>query len=81
MAGGRPKGAPNRKTQLLEELINEKYPEYNPVLDMIDLAQKSDDPEMRFKCSKEVAGYLFPKRKAVEVSGTNDEALVITWMK
>ena len=36
------------------------------------------EPSLRVKCMGEVAQYLFPKRKAVELSGPDGEAVAVT---
>ena len=64
--GGRVKGTPNKKTIELQELIKEKYPNFNPILSMIELAENHfTATELQFQCLKEVAQYLLPKRKSL----------------
>lgn len=66
--GGRQKGTPNKKTQALQELIAEKYPGYNPVLEMVDMALDDETPkDLKFACNKEVAKYMVPQLKAIEM--------------
>lgn len=75
-AGGRTKGTPNKSTVELRDRLAEKYPDYDPVMAMVDLANDpSADPFMRFTASKEVAQYIHPKRKAIEHSGKDGEPL------
>jgi len=75
-AGGRTKGTPNKSTVELKDRIAEKFPDYDPVMAMVALANdQSADPIMRFNASKEVAQYVHPKRKAIEHSGKNGEPL------
>lgn len=67
--GGRIKGTPNKKTVVLEELIQNKFPDFNPILSMVELAESELTPvDLQFQCLKEVSQYLFPKRKSIEVS-------------
>ena len=67
--GGRQKGTPNKKTQALQDLIAEKYPGYNPVLEMVDMALDDETPkDLKFACNKEVAKYMVPQLKAIEVT-------------
>lgn len=75
--GGRRKGTPNILTQELVELMHEKYPDYNPVIQMASIAQ-DDTVEMvhRVQCAKEIAGYIFPKRKSIESNITGNMRLV-----
>jgi hypothetical protein len=60
-------------------MIRERYPDYDPLRAMIEMANEPDaDPGLRFAAHKEVAGYIYPKRKAVEVSGEDGEKLDVT---
>ncbi len=65
---GRPKGKPNVKlSETLHERLKEKYPNYDPVERMIEIALDEDNAiELRFTANKEVAQYIYPKKKAVE---------------
>ncbi len=75
---GRDKGTPNKrngksieklKDQIRRCLKRNKLPQsYNPVVAMALCAITTDDPELAFKCNKEVATYLHAKRKSVEIS-------------
>lgn len=68
-SGGRRRGTPNKRTAELLELLKKQYPKYNPVLQMAEIAQDEEvEMSLRIQCAKEVAQYLFPKRKAVELS-------------
>ncbi|MET0063216.1 MAG: hypothetical protein ABW176_13070 [Candidatus Thiodiazotropha endolucinida] len=73
--GGRKQGTPNKRTEEISELLKKKFPKYNPVVQMAEIAQdKKVDMNLRVQCAKEVAQYLFPKRKAIEVSpGAGEE--------
>lgn len=67
--GGRIKGTPNKRTQDLIDLIQEKYPDFDPILSLIDISLNDDTPlDIKVTCLKEVAKYIHPQRKAVEVS-------------
>lgn len=72
--GGRAKGTPNKKTQTLMELCEQKG--INPFEGLIDLALSTLDDGLRFQCHKELCQYLYPKRKALEVSGSMDLELI-----
>lgn len=64
--GGREAGTPNKKTLELEALIQEKFPNFNPLIAIIEIAQSELIPtELSLQCYKEVASYLYPKRKAL----------------
>lgn len=56
-----------REKYYLQELLEREFPDYNPIYAMCELAQDElVDPEIRFKCHKEIASYLYPKLKSVE---------------
>ena len=75
--GGRKKGIPNKDKRELIDMIQERFPGYHPVLAMAEIANDLDnDKKLRFDATKEVAQYVVPKRKAVEVSGNLDLAIV-----
>ena len=76
---GRPKGSLNKPKRRLLQLIQDKYPNYHPVLEMAKLANdKEADDLVRFNANKEVAKYVEPALKAVEISGdTEGESLPI----
>ena len=66
--GGRKKGTPNKKTIATQELLEKLG--CNPIEELWKLAQGAgDDKELAFKCYKELASYVAPKLKAVELSG------------
>jgi hypothetical protein len=75
--GGRRKGTPNHNKQELVELLHKTYPGYNPVIQMASIAQdESIEMVHRVQCAKEIAGYIFPKRKSIESNITGDMRLV-----
>lgn len=76
--GGRQKGTPNKPKQELLAKIQEQYPGYHPVMAMAALANDEDAPDfLRFQANKEVAQYIEPKRKALEVTGELDTKAVM----
>jgi len=125
MAGNGRKGAPNKNKQALILLLQAKYPDYHPVMDMAAIANNDVqcdvcggsgtvktftgvdmEPEgpverftsehcencvngkavismdMKFNANKEVAQYIVPKLKAMEVSGNiNTEVVYIPIIK
>ena len=75
--GGRTKGTPNANKQELVDLLDKTYPGYNPVIQMASIAQdESVEMVHRVQCAKEIAGYIFPKRKSIESNITGDMRLV-----
>ena len=67
---GRPKGVPNKSRQALITRLSEKFPEWDPVVDMADIANDPNSTtEQRLNADKEVAKYLYSPMKAIEVGG------------
>jgi len=71
--GGRKKGSKNKKTEELFEICARK--KLTPFEALIDLALSTDDEGIKLGALKELCQYLYPKRKAVEVSSPEDSAL------
>jgi len=67
--GGRQPGSPNRKTQSLLEICEREGVDFFGALVKI---AKDPSHERHFDAVKEGCQYLYPKRKAVEVSGSLD---------
>lgn len=68
-SGGRKKGALNRKTVLLEELCEKKG--IHPFEALLKLCVHPD-VSIQLGAIKEACSYLYPKRKAIEVSQDPD---------
>lgn len=64
--GGRLKGTPNKKTQTLFEICEEEG--IDPFRGLLKLANHQD-VAIKLQALKEVCRYLYPIRRAVEVSG------------
>lgn len=72
MSGSR-KGIPNKNKQALIKLLELKYPDYNPILEMAAIAtDKEADLRVRYDAHKEIAQYIYPKRKAIEVEHSGE---------
>lgn len=67
---GRKKGTPNRNTRDLIAKCDEMGLDVFGA--MIEIAMNGDD-EQRFHMLKEIAQYIYPKRKAVELSNSEDK--------
>ena len=69
--GGRKAGTPNRRTTEVSKLLESLH--CNPIEGMVSIAT---DPkaslELRGRMYGELAQYLYPKRKAVELAGDLD---------
>ena len=78
----RPAGTPNKNKKALILLLQAKYPGYHPVMEMAAIAHDMNNSiEMRANMHKEVASYIEPKRKAVEVTGSDGNELTVKVMK
>lgn len=67
---GRAKGTPNKNKGKLLRSIQNEFPEYDPLLELVKIAHDSEStPSEKIACHKEVAQYVNPKLKAVEHSG------------
>jgi len=75
--GGRQKGTPNKDTQALQDRIASKYPGWDPVEAMAEIARdEENDVMIRLAALKEVSQYIHPKRKAIEHTGKDGAPLV-----
>src|SRR5438128_8957355 len=78
--GGRTAGTPNRKTRDAAELLRSLG--CDPIEGMVRIAQdERHTPELRGKMFSELARYVYPQRKAVELSGADSEPVevVVSW--
>lgn len=75
--GGRQKGTPNKPKRALLALLREKYPNYHPVLEMAKIAHETADVSLAAQMHKEIAQYVEPKLKAVELTGAEGGPLRI----
>lgn len=77
---GRPPGVPNKNKLALVERLATEFPGYHPVVAMAAIANDpAADPDMRFAAHREVAQYVEPKRKAVEVTGAEGGPVALTF--
>lgn len=65
----KPKGLSLRQgTRDLLAILAEEFPDYNPVKAMAEIANHPGVPlEIKAHMHKEIAGYLYAKRKAIDV--------------
>ena len=84
---GRPKGSGNRPLKrLLHERLAEKFPDYDPILDLVDSCIKIkqiaettgelSDYKSAVDSTEKLAQYLQPRLKSVETTG--DSKLVVS---
>lgn len=64
---GRKKGTPNKRTQSLEAIC-EAY-NYHPFEALLKLTMETEEVNVKLQGLKELCQYLYPKRKALEISG------------
>jgi len=73
--GGRKAGTPNRKTQEIGELLESLG--HNPIGAMVQIATDPNASlELRDRMNAELAHYVYPKSKAVEVKADQDARVV-----
>ncbi len=73
--GGRKAGTPNKQTAELVERLEALG--CNPIEGMAQLALNVENtPELRGRMFAELAGYLYPKRKAVEVKSDDGPSVI-----
>jgi hypothetical protein len=71
---GRPKGSLNVRSLTVRQWCEEKG--YNPISEIHKIAAKNpEDPELQRKCHSDIAKYVWPQLKAVEISGSLDHGL------
>ncbi len=68
--GGRRTGIPNRKTLDLFQKCEDA--DFDPFIELIKLARMGEEESTRFQAVKEICQYLYPKRKALEISNSED---------
>ena len=80
---GRRKGSKNKASTAMQEMMDEHYPEWDPVLAMAEIAQDDEiELPVRVQCMKSVAEYLHPKQRSVELSMDEPKGTVsFTWGK
>lgn len=73
--GGRKPGTPNKKTQALQEILEEGLGKGLP--EKIVEIMHTLDPKDQVKVLLELMQYIYPKRKAIEVSGADGHPLEV----
>ena len=76
--GGRTSGTLNKKSQAVGELIAQKYPTYHPILSLVEIAQDtSNEVSLRLQANKEVAKYVCPQLKSIEIKEYQEETRIV----
>ena len=76
--GGRPKGVKNKRTQLVINQLNDL--ECDPIKGLATIAKEymeRQDYTLAAHIYKELAQYMYPKRRAIEVSAEVNSSLEI----
>lgn len=76
--GGRQKGTPNKKTQTMLEKFEEM--KCDPLKGMMKIAEQAmDEGDMQLagQMYKELAQYVAPKRKAMELTGDKEKPVTV----
>lgn len=75
-SGGRKRGTPNKRTAAITEKLEKMG--CDPIAGMAEIAMSEEStPELKLAACRELAQYIAPKRKATEVSGPNDQTMII----
>jgi len=68
--GGRQKGALNvRTTSVIEQMAGRDFDPIDMLIDIAIKAESDGDKYLTFQTCKELAQYIVPKRKAMEITG------------
>ena len=63
-------GATNKNKRGLLARLQQDFPNYHPIVEMARVANDPNaDPQARFAANKEVAKYVTPQLKAVDLTG------------
>jgi hypothetical protein len=73
---GRKKGTKNKLNLGVQEALNARG--VDCVEEMLKIAESTDKEEVKLTVYKELIKYVYPQRKAVEMSGTGDTEIKIT---
>ena len=75
----RPLGSKNKPRRALIALLNERYPGFDPVLEMVKMYHESEDRPEQVTLLKEIAQYVIPKLRSVEVQLEGQVDARISW--
>ena len=76
--GGRKKGTPNKRTKVLQEMIESEYPNFDPIISLISISLDKKTPlDIKVTCLKEISKYMHAQRKAIEFETENNTSLTI----
>lgn len=76
--GGRIGGTPNKSTKAIAEMLAEKYPHYHPIIALAEIANdKKQDITIRLHANKEVAKYICPQLKSIDIGNNEKQEIKI----
>lgn len=76
---GRKKGTPNKRSVLASDIF--KKLKYDPLDSLIKLAKSKKLPkDLQIRVDQELCGYLWPKRKAIEITGQDGGPISVKWL-
>jgi len=71
LGAGRPRGSLNKRSEILIEKIEKKFPNWCPVEQLAEIARDESQPiEVRAKCAERVAAYMYAKPKEEKTQDT-----------
>lgn len=77
--GGRQKGTTNKDKQELIDMIQEKFPDYHPLIALAEIANDDDsDKNLKLQASKEVCKYIVPQLKSIDHSIDTKHNITVT---
>ena len=66
--GGRKKGTPNKRTKELAEVLGA----FDPPEKLVQIYNETDDLDLKAQICRDLLKYVYPQRKAVEMSADVD---------
>lgn len=66
--GGRKKGTPNKRTKELAEVLGS----FDPADKLVQIYNETDDLDLKAQICRDLLKYVYPQRKAVEMSADVD---------
>lgn len=66
--GGRKKGTPNKRTKELAEVLGA----FDPAEKLVQIYNETDDLDLKAQICRDLLKYVYPQRKAVEMSADVD---------
>lgn len=66
--GGRKKGTPNKRTKELAEVLGA----FDPAEKLVQIFNETDDLDLKAQICRDLLKYVYPQRKAVEMSADVD---------